>query len=285
VEVKLMKLRKLLAATVSCAIALSAMVTLAATASADSVKVKLQLRECKNWAKTYESAELTLTGDGTYTISAKGEAGIDKYCMIAINQVGFNNEGNGSSAPAAPAEFADAKVTINSVTINGSAATFKDGNDIDLLNPDDRNNGGKVNVELWNAWHEPNQRLTGISKDSDNYLDIEIDTFEVSFTISGYGSATEDASADDASTDDSNEDVATAPEAPAPVVEDDAVTAPEAPAPVVEDDFDFAAEDDIAPAPAIEEAPAPVVDNAASTSPGTGNTTVAVVISAWLSPA
>jgi endoglucanase len=167
-------------------------------AEGSSVEVQLMAREGNMWSDFFRSDVIEITGDGTYsgTLSITG-GWFDAFPMLIISAVGTTVEdGILSNAVKAPSKFLNATVTIDFVKVDGTELTLTNHEDV-LLVPDDGPLEGYANVQLWNAWWEPNQRIVpqgiaGIVPDrSDLVLGFNspVSRIEIQFTVSNVGAS------------------------------------------------------------------------------------------------
>lgn len=254
-----MKVKKIIAMAVSGLLAISAMAF--SVSAADSVNVVFKLRECKDWANTFESSTLTISDNGDYSMTIKDSKDYDLFCEVKVDD---------KDGVKAPESFKNAVLTVKSITINDSIPCTFTETDIPFVN----DSTGVVNAEFMNAWYAPSMRVSNVVKNGEgyNFTDssgdvVAVKSMKIDFSISGIGSA-------EAASDESAEPVA--------------VTEAE-PVAVVEEDFEIADDsviiDDIAPisetteaTPEAESAPAPSADKT-TTAAKTGNTTSAVIVS------
>jgi endoglucanase len=158
--------------------------------------VQLMAREGNNWTENFNSPVIEITGNGTYSGIIPVSGAYTIFPMIAISAVGTTMEDRIlDNAVTAPPEYVNATVTINSVTVNVASLTLTNNIDV-LLVPDDGPLVGYANVQIWNAWYQPNQRVvTGdnvsVHQGSGSFLEFPapVDSIEINFTVSGVGEA------------------------------------------------------------------------------------------------
>ncbi|MCL1903641.1 MAG: glycoside hydrolase family 5 protein [Oscillospiraceae bacterium] len=168
------------------------------TSSGTSVlPVKLMTREANSWTEEFESEVINIEGDGTYLEIIKLVGEYTVFPNIAISAVGTDTADRVfTDAVPAPAEYKNSTVTVDSVLVNGEPLALIDNEDILLIAESDSLEG-YANVQLWNAWWEPSQRIDTENSNGVTVIDMGYDclkfsspvkTIEIEFTVSGYGS-------------------------------------------------------------------------------------------------
>jgi endoglucanase len=131
---------------------------------AAAVPVQLMTREAeRDWTRFYNSETYEITGNGTYkmNLSVTGEP-LTIIPNIAVSTVNTTVEDRAlDSAMKAPEEYLSATVDIISVKINGAEITLTQNTDVPLVQPLDSDSRlkGYINLQIWNGWDEPQQRL------------------------------------------------------------------------------------------------------------------------------
>jgi prepilin-type N-terminal cleavage/methylation domain-containing protein/uncharacterized repeat protein (TIGR02543 family) len=154
----------------------------------------------RNWDNTaIRSSTLNITGNGDYTLTINNTGNNNRrLANLDIKAVGYGDfDGGTGSSATAPEEYADAIITITSVTINGTDVSPNASTREHPLvggHSRDRNRWpGRVNVKLWDAWHANSRTLTNINADGNNYIGISgtpnITTIIVNFAVSGAGAS------------------------------------------------------------------------------------------------
>lgn len=171
-----MKLKKIISTAVASALALSTMALTAISANAaDPITVKLYSQNTDSWT-LYESADsydITGNGDYTFTVDAGSE---EHYITLYVKDV---------AAAEASDDYANAVMTINSVTVNGKKLGLTQ-TDFPLLNEDT----GVLDVCLINGWATTYAEAdeAPFDQDGDSFTFGEpVETFEINCTISGIG--------------------------------------------------------------------------------------------------
>jgi endoglucanase len=161
------------------------------------VPVKLMTREADHdWSRFFESDTVEILGNGSYSVSVNiSGAPVSIIPNLAISAVGTTVEDAvNDSAVKAPDEYAVATVTVSSVTTNGGSVslTLTDNEDIPLIPDSGSNLHGYANVQMWNAWWQPNQRISldenvSIAMGSGDLLEFSqpVSSIEVEFTVNG----------------------------------------------------------------------------------------------------
>ncbi|MCL2072153.1 MAG: glycoside hydrolase family 5 protein [Oscillospiraceae bacterium] len=168
-----------------------------------TVPVQLMTREANKWNDFFNSSTIEIDGDGSYSGTIDITETVTFIPMIAISAVGTTvDDLIRDGAEIAPAAYANATVTIDSVAVNGELLVLADNEDV-LFVPDDgplRGEGGGegyANVQVWNAWYTPNQRINveesnGVSiADMGGELlrfDDPVTSIAIKFTVNGVGS-------------------------------------------------------------------------------------------------
>jgi hypothetical protein len=125
------------------------------------VPVRLMAQDTDSWARR-ESPVVQIIGDGTYTATMTLPPSANLVSLsLASDGATFNWPEGFSGVPRAPASWSSARVEFTSVSINGDAVGINWSSDL-VRRGDDSAGGGRVNLELWAGWWEPNQRLTGV---------------------------------------------------------------------------------------------------------------------------
>ncbi|MDR0987032.1 MAG: hypothetical protein LBL98_05010 [Ruminococcus sp.] len=169
-----MKLRKILAIIAAGCLAISAMAI--PTSAADDFTFIAGAKDGVTWADT--NADVTISGNGDYTVTLDVSAtGADSWGYFWLY-----------GTDDAPAGYETATITMNSFKINGEEwALVK--TEKPLLT-----NGKLGEIPIFNVWNKPKEMLdmtnTKASGQLYAFLDadgnaIVIDSFELSFTISG----------------------------------------------------------------------------------------------------
>lgn len=170
-----MKISKIISGIAAAALAVSTMAfsTLSVSA-ADTETVKLYSQNTNSWT-LYESEALELSSDGTYTMSLDA-GGEDNYITLYIKD---------AEALKAPASYADVKLTVNSITVNGKNLGLTK-TEYDVVG-----DNGVFDVCFINGWAETfvtaDKCLFDDASDSSFSYGEPVNTFEVNFTISGLG--------------------------------------------------------------------------------------------------
>jgi endoglucanase len=157
--------------------------------------VQVMTRESNEWQGFFNSPTFEITGDGTYSGTVTVTGGHTIIPMIIISAVGTTTvDGILPEAEKAPATYTNATVKIDSVLVNGNPLVLTDNEDI-LLIPDDGPLVGYANVQIWNAWYEPNQRVNVEESDGVTALDMSggehlqfsspVNSIEIEFTVDG----------------------------------------------------------------------------------------------------
>jgi hypothetical protein len=126
--------------------------------------VELMAREAVDWSNVWRSNPLVITDDGVYTMTLDITGGYDRLVGLAImsqnatfdEALGFIGRAN----PAPPEWFNSARMAVDEVKINGTvvSTTYDDY----LIARGHPPTDGYVDVQLWNGFHIPAQRLVGV---------------------------------------------------------------------------------------------------------------------------
>jgi hypothetical protein len=179
-----MNFKKIIAAVAASALMLSTMAFSASAADPTGVRGSIQDAEV-GWAVVSEDIEIS--GDGSYSITVAPDTAYTKWGKFVFEAV---------DGAAAPADYANATVTFDSIVVNGDTELPLATTSYPLC--DDT---GKVNINLLNVWYVPDlgyvlDTAEGVAKftaQTDcSFLDadgnaIPISTWTVNFTISGVG--------------------------------------------------------------------------------------------------
>ena len=170
---------------------------------ASPVPVQIMTRDAQDW-KDYSGDTFIVQGNGNYygTVSVPGS--YTTFPNIAISAVGTDtSDAVHAGAEVAPPEYLNATVTINSVWVNGEPLVLKNNENVLFVADGDSRIKGYANVQIWNAWWEPNQRINVEETDGlsllDGYLHFSspVSTIEVDFTVSNVGAESPPESASD----------------------------------------------------------------------------------------
>ena len=173
-----MKLKKIIAAIATAAVAVSTMAVNAF--AAETISCKLYSQNTESWT-LYESDAFDISTDGgdyNVTLNAGGE---NLYITLYFKDV---------TGGAAPDAFKDGTVTINSIKANGKTLTPTK-TEYELVNSD----SGVIDVCMINGWAETFVEAGDcpMSEEGDSYsFGAPVDTFEVNFSVS-FGDAAAEA--------------------------------------------------------------------------------------------
>ena len=162
-----------------------------------SVPVQFMTRESDEWAGEFASPVFEITGNGSYSAMLNVHGDYVSFPNIAVSAEGTNTaDVISSEAKFAPEEYKNAVVTITSLKVNGNPLVLKNNENV-LLIPDDGPLKGYINVQLWNAWWQPNQRIDIEASEGVVLLDTNgeylqfsspVNSFEIEFTVDNVGS-------------------------------------------------------------------------------------------------
>ncbi len=177
-----MKLKKILATIVCCALTIGS--TAISASAADPVELKVYAQDTSVWELCEGADSLTITGDGTYSISADLK-GYNLFATLYIKDV---------TGAAAPAGYENAVMTVDSIILNGSTGLELTQTEFPLANPD----SGIIDVCFVNQWAETYVTNVELNGESYNFMDggniVDVNDVTINFTISGLGG---EAAADD----------------------------------------------------------------------------------------
>lgn len=190
-----MKLNKFFGVVISAAMAIFAMAM--SVSAVDSVDVKLYAQDTSVWELCESSSATTITGDGSYSISADLK-GYDLFATLYIKDVTGNK---------APAGLENAVFTVDSIVLNGSVKLDMSKTEFDLVGEQ-----GIVDICFVNQWADTFVNNVELNGGSYNYLDggkvVAVNDVTVNFTVSGLGGAgglaDDGAGADETPASDSN---------------------------------------------------------------------------------
>jgi serine/threonine protein kinase len=170
----------------------------------DTVDIQLIARDSVTWAD-HTSDIVTITGNGRYTARIDFDGGYPGFLNLSIVSEGatFENGDNiMDNAVLAPNRFHSARIVYDTAVINDSVViNIADGNYRFVR--DAHNNitlQGHVFSNLWNAWYEPERRLSNVELheiyDSSIAFKVPdvplITSIKVTFTIDGVDGVFED---------------------------------------------------------------------------------------------
>jgi hypothetical protein len=197
-----MKLKKLLALLVVCALAASFMVLPTYASSDISVKLVARTFESDTSTPVASSSNLRLTGDGSYEIEITSFVpGVSSFSNLNLvdSRYVYNAHMDATTVPPdLGPEFADAIITFTDVYINGTRfSPTRAARDVPIIDLEDTNNAGKFNRPLWNAWHAPAHLISGINTTQiwgAPFIDAgaPLTSILVKFNISGLGEGSSD---------------------------------------------------------------------------------------------
>ena len=137
-----------------------------------AVPVQLMIMDTRpgsDWSEAFKGSTVNITGNGSYTTTLSVSGTLPTLLpMLSINaeNTKFGNESSaiGNNARTAPPIYANAKVDIDTVRINGTSYSLtNNAKNIPLL-ADWEPRKGYATVDIWSAWGGAgNQRLTGVS--------------------------------------------------------------------------------------------------------------------------
>jgi hypothetical protein len=157
-----MKKKRILSLLITVAMVLSMMPTLAVNVGANPVSIPVELVVTTQDWDTVRSAPVTITANGPQTITLAVPAGRTGIIQMGVLSAGatFSAAPTGGTAITG---LGDATVTFNTVTINTVTATPAAANASAPLIAGGTGNAlaGFVGVNLWNAFHTADNRLTG----------------------------------------------------------------------------------------------------------------------------
>jgi hypothetical protein len=185
-EVHIMNFKKIIAAVAASALMLSTMAFSASAADATGLRGSIQDAQV-GW--TVVSEDMEIAGDGSYSLTVAPSEAYNTWGKFVFEAV---------DGEAAPAEYAGATITFDSIVVNGDTELAIGNPSFALV--DDT---GKVNVNLLNVWYEQaggnildtsEGAAKVVAATSAQFLDadgnpIDITTWTVNFTISGVGGA------------------------------------------------------------------------------------------------
>ena len=160
------------------------------------VPVQLMTREANMWEGFYNSPTIEIDGNGTYSAALTVPGSYTVFPMLIISAENVNTTDQIlAGAKELPAEYLNAVVTVDKATVNGGNVelVLVNNKDIDIT-PDSGPVHGYFNVQIWNAWWEPSQRIdvgatSGLSFSANPEKGLEFNepvrTFEIEFTVSG----------------------------------------------------------------------------------------------------
>ncbi|MCL1831893.1 MAG: CotH kinase family protein [Oscillospiraceae bacterium] len=160
-----------------------------------SAPIRLMAQDSISWTKR-EGDVVNITGNGTYTATLNLPPSEHIASLALMSDTATFRYPNGfAHVPVLPAAWGDVQVNVTSVRINGASANSGVNFTERLVKRgDEAGGGGRVNIEIWTAWWEPNQRLVGVNKlpiDSEGAHAFTLSggepltSFTVEFTVSG----------------------------------------------------------------------------------------------------
>ena len=164
---------------------------------APPLPIQLMTREANSWTEEFSSSVIEIDGDGTYLgiIKVTGEYTVFPNIAISAEHTDTSDR-IFPEAALAPKAYTNATVTIDSVLVNGEPLNLMNNEGV-LLIPDDGPLVGYANVQLWNAWWEPNQRIDTENSKGVTTIDLggdflkfssPVNSIEIEFTVDGFGS-------------------------------------------------------------------------------------------------
>ncbi|MCR5805611.1 MAG: hypothetical protein K6G68_01100 [Oscillospiraceae bacterium] len=219
-----MKIQRISAVAAAAALALS--LTAIHTSAVEPINAKIGFTDV-NWTYQDWESNVSVTGDGTYTITSTAVAGTEEVGVFVIDLEGMY------------ASYPDAVATLDKIVIDGSEVSF-DGAKILYGDIEEK---GNFRIDVYNMY--------SATKDDPGFNSVTpiTESLEVTFTVSGLGAAEEAAPA--------AEEAAPA-EAEAAPAEAEAAPAEE----VAPAETEAApAETEAAPAPAAEDTSVPSTGN------------------------
>lgn len=196
-----MNMKKITAAVMSGAVAVSAM---AVTASAEGVSINATLGFTDtNWTYQDWESSVEITGDGQYTIESTAVAGTEEIGVFVIDCNGMF------------ADYPDATATLDSITIDGEEVSF----DASKIMYGDIEEKGNYRIDIYNMYSD--------TKDDPAFTNATPITtsLAVTFTVSGLGDAaasdtTEEAAEEDTSAEETTDEATDAATDEAPASDD-----------------------------------------------------------------
>jgi hypothetical protein len=158
------------------------------------VPVRLMAQSAETWVR-YESPVFNIVGNDTYTVTLNIFPR-SHLTNLAVRTDGatFSHPGGFTNCTLAPTEWANARVNIESVTINGNSvgATLDSNANFLVSRRSVDSGGGNVNITLWDGWNQDHRRLAGVrSVDTGGSVSFgrldnaPITSIVVRFTVSG----------------------------------------------------------------------------------------------------
>jgi len=153
-------------------------------------KVSVAVRDPVRWV-FHESHPIEITGEGQYKGKVTLPANTNRIISLGVVSLGghfINEADNWAAAIPAPTEFADLRVKVDDIKINGVSYenTYGTG---DLVRGGNDARTGHTYIELWNGWWEPSDRVVGVTRvpiSGDGFafsVGDAISEIEVTFTV------------------------------------------------------------------------------------------------------
>jgi hypothetical protein len=128
------------------------------------VPVRLMGQSASNWVR-HQSSIVNITGNNTYEVTLDIPSGITSLSNLAIRTDGatFAWPGGFAGLTPAPLTWSQARMNINSVTINGTSVggVF---DDYLVSRRSTDSGGGNINVTLWDGWSDTHRRLSNVTE-------------------------------------------------------------------------------------------------------------------------